>query len=71
MQEAAALVPAQPTAPVPEALLQQLAELWRERWPSASAASPDAALTVYHVRSLVLEALQPRISGQVWVNSFG
>lgn len=65
MQEAAALVPAQQSSPVLEPALRQLLAVWKARWPSADAASPDAALTVHHVRCILLEALQPRIRSQV------
>ncbi len=64
-QEGVALVTAQQGAPVPAPSLQQLAAVWAQRWPPAATAAPDAALTVHHVRGLLLEALQPRVGSQV------
>lgn len=52
-------------ASVTEPALQQLAEVWRQRWPFPSTASPDAALTVHGVRRLILGALPPRVSREV------
>ena len=52
-------------ASVIEPALQQLAEVWRQRWPFPSAASPDAALTVHGVRRLILDALPLRVSREV------
>lgn len=52
-------------APVTEPALQRLAEVWQQRWPAPTAASPDAALTVHGVRRLILDALPPRVSREV------
>lgn len=56
-----ALQPASATEPA----LRQLAEVWIQRWPFPSTASPDAALTVHGVRRLILDALPPRVSREV------
>ena len=64
-QEAAGLMRALQPASAIEPALRQLAEVWIQRWPFPSTASPDAALTVHGVRRLILDALPPRVSREV------